>query len=81
METLISILFTGLLTIGGLIFAMVVIKKEDRKAMSPEEEALEEALYETQIREDNVKSIIDAQIQHQMGNGAEPVAITLRKGL
>lgn len=77
METLISILFTGLLTIGGLIFAMVVIKKEDRKEMSPEEEAL----YETQIREDNVKSIIDAQIQHQMGNGAEPVAITLRKGL
>lgn len=77
METTISILFTGCLTIGGLIFAMVVIKREGRKEMSPEEEAL----YETQIREDNVSRIIDAQIQHQMGNGAEPVAILIRKGL
>ena len=74
---MIGILFAAGLTVIGLLFTMMTVKKEDRKTMSPEEEAL----YEARIRKDNVKRIVDAQIQNQMGNGPEPVSILLRKGL
>lgn len=76
METLIGILFTATLTVVGLLFAMKVVTYEDKKELSPEELAV----YEKEISSENVNHVVDAAIQHAMGNGAEPVCILIRKG-